>query len=311
MCIAVTDLLSGIPFAAVYTRSIYIVFWLIFCYCVLFITLLSEKKHVFAGTVLCGVSLLIALMASCAQVRMDDYRVTALNIGQGQCILLQCNGKTYMVDCGGDYGEDAGDYAARTLLSQGISHIDGVILSHYDEDHVGGVEYLTQRVEIKTIYLPDTDGMDDYQKRIRQVDDTVQFCPVNQDMELPIGDGKITIFAPEQSSSSNESGVVVLFQRGKYDTLITGDMNAMKERQMIAERELPDCEVLIVGHHGSKHSTSEELLYRIAPDVAMISAGKYNSYGHPSNEVISRLLTYGCRIFRTDLMGDIIYRGAC
>lgn len=305
---AVTGILAKFPLAAVYTRSVYIVFWLVFCYIVLTILLCSRKKNPVLGTGLCAAALAIALTASYAEVRRDDYRVTALDIGQGQCVLLQCNGETYMVDCGGSYGKDAGDYAARTLMSQGIFNIDGVILTHYDEDHIGGVEYLAQRIGIGTIYLPDVAGMVSFQQRICQVKDDMVFYPINQDMELPIGKGKITIFEPEDAGNSNDSGVVVLFQREKYDTLVTGDMSMVKERQLVREKELPDCEVLVVGHHGSKSSTSEELLYATAPDVAMISAGLHNSYGHPSEDVLSRLMAYGCQIFRTDLMGDIIYR---
>lgn len=306
---AVTDVLASFPLAAVYTRSIYIVFWLLFCYSILAILLCSKKRNPALGITLCTAGLAIAITASYAEVRHDNYRVTALDIGQGQCVLLQCNGETYMVDCGGSYGKDAGDYAARTLLSQGIFQIDGLILTHYDEDHIGGAEYLAQRVDIGTVYLPDTDGMDAFQQRLCQVRENMNFCPINRDMELAVGEGKITIFKPEQAATSNDSGAAVLFQREKYDTLITGDMSMVKERQLIRERELPDCEVLVVGHHGSKSSTSEELLYVIAPDVAMISAGLHNSHGHPSEEVLSRLLAYGCQILRTDLMGDIIYRG--
>ncbi len=306
---AVTDFLASFPLAAVYTRSIYIVFWLIFCYIIFTYLLVTQKKKPVLSAVLCGAALLIAIAASYAEVRQDDYRVTALDVGQGQSILLQCNGETYMVDCGGSYGKNAADYAVRTLLSQGIFRLKGLILSHYDEDHVGGVEYLVQRMGIDTIYLPDVEGMSAFQERIRHVDESMQFCPINQDMELSIGEGKITIFAPEQGGSSNDSGASVLFQREKYDTLITGDMSMVKERQLIQDRQLPDCEVLVVGHHGSKNSTAEELLYSIAPDVAMISVGLHNAYGHPSEEVISRLMAYGCQAFRTDLMGDIIYRG--
>ncbi len=306
---AVTEMLSGLPFAAVYTRSVYVVFWLCYCYAALTVLLGSKEKRPIPAILSCVAALGIALTASYGEVRLEDYRVTALDVGQGQCILMQCNGKTYMSDCGGSYGKDAGDYAARTLLSQGIFRLDGLIISHYDEDHIGGAEYLLQRMEVDTVYIPDIEGMEEFQQRLLRVAEDVKLCPVQQDMVLPIGEGQITIFAPRQASNSNDSGMAVLFQRGKYDTLITGDLGSGRERELAAEKELPDCEVLVVGHHGSKSSTSEELLSAITPEAAMISSGRNNRYGHPNGEVLSRLTEFGCHIFRTDLMGDLIYRG--
>jgi competence protein ComEC len=99
-----------------------------------------------------------------------------------------------------------------------------------------------------------------------------------------------------------------LFQREKCDTLITGDTNAAGERELLRRGELPDLELLIVGHHGSADSTSAELLYRTAPDAAIISVGRNNPYGHPRQEILNRLERYGIAVFRTDLSGDIMFK---
>ena len=100
-----------------------------------------------------------------------------------------------------------------------------------------------------------------------------------------------------------------MFRNEKYDTLITGDMSAADERRLLETGLLPDLELLIVGHHGSKTSTSAELVYMTKPEKAIISVGADNSYGHPAAEVLHRLMIYGCEIFRTDQMGDIVFRG--
>ena len=110
-------------------------------------------------------------------------------------------------------------------------------------------------------------------------------------------------------SSGNDSCASVLFQREKCDTLITGDLSAAAERQLLSDYDLPDLEVLIVGHHGSKYATCPELLEATAPDVAIISVGAENSYGHPTRDVLERLKQAGCMIYRTDLHGTITYRG--
>ena len=87
------------------------------------------------------------------------------------------------------------------------------------------------------------------------------------------------------------------------------DLSAAAERQLLSDYSLPDLEVLIVGHHGSKYSTCTELLEATAPDAAIISVGAGNSYGHPAREVLERLEASGCVVYRTDLHGTIIYRG--
>ena len=110
-------------------------------------------------------------------------------------------------------------------------------------------------------------------------------------------------------NSGNDSCASVLFQHEKCDTLITGDLSADAERQLLTDYDLPDLEVLLVGHHGSKYSTCSELLEATAPDVAIISVGADNGYGHPTLEVLDRLEQAGCAVYRTDLHGTITYRG--
>ena len=99
--------------------------------------------------------LCFALMASWIEPLTDDMRFTVLDVGQGQCILLKNKDRHYMIDCGGDYEEGVADLAAQTLLSQGITELDGMILTHYDKDHAGSAEYLLSRIPAKQLYLPD------------------------------------------------------------------------------------------------------------------------------------------------------------
>jgi competence protein ComEC len=132
---------------------------------------------------------------------------------------------------------------------------------------------------------------------------------VDSDMTISFGEARIRLFPAKDAGSGNDSCASVLFQRGECDTLITGDLSADAERQLLEDYDLPDLEVLIVGHHGSKYSTCAELLDATAPDVAIISVGKDNGYGHPTGEVLERLKQAGCAVYRTDLHGTITYRG--
>lgn len=299
--LTVSKLLARIPVAAVYTRSGYIVLWLAAVYVLFAIFLLGKRKRP-ALFICCGaLGLCLALACGWIQPVLEDFRVTVLDVGQGQCILLQSQGKTYMVDCGGGDNETAADIAAETLLSQGISHIDGLILTHYDQDHVGGAPYFLSRVSADTIYLPGED--------VIGISEGEAVLVVEQNLVVEYGTTKITLFPGERDATDNENSMCILFQTEKYDILITGDRTVEGERALLEQMEMPKLELLIVGHHGSKTSTGEELLAATRPETAVISVGAGNSYGHPTQEVLDRLAEYGCVVYRTDLDGTILYRG--
>ncbi len=306
--LAVVKLLARIPLAAVYTYSGYVLIWMLLCYVLLAVFLLGKKKR--PGVLACCMvlGLCVSLLASWMEPLTDECRVTVLNVGQGQSILLQSEGKTYLVDCGGDDANDAADLTAETLLSQGITHLDGLILTHYDTDHAGGAGNLLTRIRADNILLPacpDETGTKDALLRYKGG----SICLVKQDMALSYGATKLTVIPSAGEGTDNESSLCVLFQTKNCDILITGDRDADGERQLLRSHSLPDLELLIVGHHGSKYATSEELLAAAKPETAIISVGKDNHYGHPAQEVLDRLTDAGCTIYRTDLDGTVIFRG--
>ena len=139
--------------------------------------------------------------------------------------------------------------------------------------------------------------------------ETAERIWVDTDTDIFFRDCRIRIFAPDGTKSGNESCASVLFQNEKYDTLICSDMSASDERRLLEQKELPDLELLVVGHHGSASSTGAELLYRLRPELAFLSVGRDNAYGHPAPVVLARLLQYGCSVYRTDLSGDLTFRG--
>ena len=299
-------LLASFPLAAVYTRSIYIVAWLVLCYLLLGIFLLMKNKQpgLLAGCA--AFSLCLCLAVSWAEPMLDGCRMTVLDVGQGQSIILQSEGKTFLVDCGGSYDEDTADLAAETLLSQGIARLDGVIVTHYDRDHAGGMGYLLSRIPADMIFMPDY--QDDGESRAAleaKMGERVNL--VRTDQEVFYGSTMIRIFGPIIPDSGNESSLAVLFSAENCDILITGDRSDFGERMLLKSAELPDIEVLVAGHHGSKHSTCEELLAATRPEIVVISVGD-NPYGHPAPELLDRLETFGCTVYRTDIHGNIILR---
>lgn len=303
-----TALLAKIPMAAVYTRSSYIVMWLCFCYLLFAVFLLMKHKKPLVFGCLTVFSLCTALLASWILPTNESYRMTVLDVGQGQSIILQSGGKTYLVDCGGSYADDAADTAAETLLSMGISRIDGMILTHYDADHAGGAELLLTRISADALFLPD--WVDENNIATELTDHAGgDVYVVDRDLEWTWEHCTMTIFAPEMRDSGNESSLCVLFQSGDCDILITGDRSSLGEKLLMKDHVLPKLDVLVVGHHGSKHSTSAELLEMTQPRVAVISVEEDNRYGHPAQVVLDRLTAICCEIYRTDEDGTIIIRG--
>ena len=291
------------PLCALYTESSYTVLFLVFVY-VLFGLLLIFKKRpgVFLWTAMVGLCLCVAF--SWAEPLGDELRVTALDVGQGQCILLQRGRRTFVVDCGGTNGDAAGESAARQLLSMGIGRVDGLVLTHLDEDHAGGAKQLLRRIQADRIAVPAGESLERQQAAGLS---EYAVLAVDTDQIWDFSGGTLRIYAPGNGDTENNGGIAVLFTVGDCDTLITGDWDQDRELWLLANRSLPDLEILVVGHHGSKYACSRELLEALTPEVALISAGK-NSYGHPAAETLARLTAAGCQVLRTDRAGTILVR---
>lgn len=303
--LGLSKILSKAPLAAVYTESIYVVFWLIFSYVLILTFGIGRKRNPKVLACCVALGLCGTLAASWLEPLISDGRMTVLDVGQGQCILLQSKGKTYLVDCGGDYDESTADLAAETLLAQGISRLDGVILTHYDRDHAGGVPYLLTRISADVLFLPDGADENGVAETILPLADAA--VRVSDTMELEVGEMRLTIYPGVLHNSSNDSSLAVLFQTESCVILITGDRSGFGERRLLADYDIPDVDVLVVGHHGSGSSTCEELLNAVTPETAIISVGEDNTFGHPAEDVLERLTEAGCTIYRTDRNGTIIY----
>ena len=306
--LGIASAVGKIPFAAVYTRSVYILIWIILSYGLVMLWVFLKKRHpvLLAGSM--AFLLCVALLLSWGVPQLDSYRVTVLDVGQGQCILLQSGGKTYMVDCGGSYDKGTADIAAETLISQGIRRLDGLILTHYDKDHVGAAQYLLQRIKADVLILPEGDEDNRWESELLAVHSGT-VLRASENISFRWETGEIQVFSSWTTETSNESSLCVLFHTEKCDILITGDRSSVGEEILLLMEEIPQLDALIVGHHGSEKSTGERLLAATRPKLALISVGEGNAYDHPDTAVLERLQAYGCIIRRTDLEGTILLRG--
>lgn len=304
----VAKALSAIPLAVVYTCSIYTVAWIVACYVLLAVFLVVKRKRpglLIGCILLCFVA---SVLGSYIEPRLDPVRVSIFDVGQGQAILLQSKGAYYLVDCGGDSDQRAADVVVAQLRSQGIFQLDGVILTHYDSDHAGGIMNLLSQVSAKTLYLPYISSDTDVKEELKaQYLDEIQW--VRQTTNVFEDSGKLTLVPGESNLNENESGLCILFQAENCDILITGDRSTAGEQALMESIALPQLELLVVGHHGAGSSTGYPLLSKTRPANAVISVGEDNPHGHPSADVLARLEAFGTNILRTDLDGTIIFRG--
>lgn len=303
---AVSHWLGNLPGSAAYLESPYLsaFFWFATALLGLFQLGKHQKKALFAGIL--AVSLLCACLLEPLEP-VDDYRVTVLDVGQGQCIILECAGRVFVVDCGGNAGEAVGEQAAQALLSRGIGRIDGLILTHFDQDHIAGAAHLLQRIHTQALYLPPYWQEQSCQLLARQMEGRVYF--VQEDLQLTFGPGRLQIFAPPGSAQTLQPGLSVLFSAGSFCGLITGDMDAVLERWLVRQHSLPRVSLLVAGHHGSASSTCQQLLQAVQPEIVVFSVGR-NAHGHPAGAVLERVQALGCRIYRTDQDGTLCFRGS-
>lgn len=307
--LGVSHLLEGIPHHTLYFDNPYLKYWLGFVYLLFLAAFLlgpkGRRKYALAAG--CGVLTLAATVRLGALRDQADLDVYVLDVGQGQSVLLASQGRYALTDCGsGSSWYNAGQTAVYRLRSLGTGTLDYLILTHYDSDHVSGAAAVLERMDVGMLLVPDyTDdaGLRQTVLAAAKANGTeVRF--LTEEEVLSLGDAALTVYPPVGDGEDNDRGLAVLASAGEENLLITGDMDAATERALLETYDLPDLEYLVAGHHGSRTSTSEELLDALTPETVLISVGS-NSYGHPAEETLRRLAERECTVYRTDLHGTI------
>ncbi len=307
--LAVCRWIAVFPYAAAYRGSPLLI-WGLCAYGLVLALLLWKKLRPVVPACILGMALCLCLLWSRWQFLRGEMSFTALDVGQGQCLLLESEGFTAMVDCGGDGQDAAGETAARFLHSAGLTRLNALILTHYDLDHVGGVCQLLRRVRVDRLFLPDTADRQEVRDALEAaaLAAGTEVIAVSRKTNVTFPTGELQLLPPETGKVGNESAICVLATAAEYDILITGDLDTGGEMDLLRTWSLPEVDLLVVGHHGAQDAASLALLGTVRPKMAVISVGEDNTYGHPSPDTLKRLETVDAEVCRTDQLGTITIR---
>ena len=294
-------------------------------YLVIFLLVLVEKqlikrekrwkiRKIFPGMELCSMLLLLLLMAHPWQQR---EKITFLDVGQGDASMLQSGGQTLLLDGGSTSQKNVGTYVILPYIKQqGISCLEAVVLTHTDQDHINGVTEVLEEgkkgwLTVKNLMYPYwMEGTEQGKQLKKLAEEAGASCrKIRAGDRLTIGKAEAVVLYPKEQEKIAEpnAGSLVLFWKWEgVRAMFTGDLPEEKERELL--QNLPACEILQVGHHGSATSTCREFLEQVQPSLAVISCAMKNRYGHPSPDTVERLKKTGCEIRYTMRSGAITIR---
>ena len=288
--------------------------WLALVYLLFIVFALAIRKsrlRWFIPTTLAVFSLFALLTATRLYYGNAPGYMTAVDVGQGQSLVVFSGEQTVVVDCGNIYSLDnAGDRTGSYLCSRGREEIDLLVLTHLHADHADGVTRLMAFLPVREILIgSDMEDPNGLLPQIRAAArrNGTKISILREDQSRKLGLIRLSLFAPGSAGEINERCVTAELSIGAYDLLVTGDINMSAERELLDEHELRSIELLVVGHHGSKYASSPELLQAIGAETAVISCG-YNNFGHPTAETLERLEQYGYTVYRTDQNGTVELR---
>ena len=300
--------LCNIPYATIFTEKPHIIiailsYIFIFTGTYIYSNQIKKNQKLFNHISICFfVCILIYYLSP-----NKYHTITFIDVGQGDSILISSKTKKHLlVDTGGIIRSRTRTKTIAEitilpfLIYQGINKLHYVLISHFDQDHSGGVRYLQENFKIDAII---SNGNPKYPRTLRFPNEKKLF--VGSEIE-------ITQLAPNfynSGESKNDNSLVNLVKIKNITLLLTGDIEYKQEQLLVRKKEIPSNVTLLkVSHHGSKTSSSSQFLNQVKPIISIISCGKDNRYGHPNKHVIERLQLTSNTVLRTDLNGAIQFK---
>ncbi len=240
----------------------------------------------------------------------DVFTVRFLDVGQGDCTLLQTPQGNILIDAG---TEDSQELLCLRLAELGVRELMLAVFTHFDEDHIGGADGILSRFAVRTVWvngeIPNTPAGKLLRAAAQEQGTAVEIASLGTLYQL--GALHLAVMAPQVSSEKggNEDSIVLRVQYGDVSAIFSGDVGLEQEEKMVQYFGAShfDCDLYKVGHHGSKNASGDVFLRAMTPAYAVIGCGAGNSFGHPTGEALARIEACGAQVLRTDLLGEIVF----
>lgn len=279
-----------------------------------------KKRHPLGKKALLALVLALALLVCACEIlevpggvdplaspaEAGAFSVHVIDVGQGDAILVRCGDQDMLVDAGPQSGADQ---LLAYLEQVGVERLAAVVETHPHEDHIGGMDEVLTAYPVDKVYLsPATNTTKSFERVLDAIDDQ------GLDAEVPeagdrfsLGAAQVEVLGPvEDYDELNDSSLVLRVTYQGQRVLLQGDAEARSERDILASGADVAAEVIKLGHHGSNTSTDLDYLEAVDPDLALISCGEGNSYGHPHEETLDKLIRRQITFARTDLEGTLV-----
>jgi competence protein ComEC len=249
----------------------------------------------------------------------SGLRLTMMDVGQGESLLIESGGWRGLIDAGGRPFGDGADVGRRVVVpalwARGVTSLDALLITHPDPDHVGGAGAVVDSLPVRELWwgvrVPGHEPSEELLSRVAAGRMGVSERWAGE--RLRPGNARVRVLHPpppdwERRRVRNDDSVVLEIVQGDVAMLLLGDVSAEVERAIVPHLAPARIRILKAGHHGSRTSTSQALVEAWRPDIALISCGRGNSFGHPAPAVLARLRASGASVFRTDMDGQITVR---
>ena len=255
--------------------------------------------------------LIPATLFVCAGKSPDTLTLHMLDVGQGDSFLIVTpTGYTMLVDAG---DPTQGGRVASYLKRQGVNRINHLVATHPHADHIGGMEVILDRFNVVELLIPSVIHTSQVFERLllKASETKTALKSVTKSAVLHAEDDltiQVLTTGYDYGDHLNDWSLIIHVSHGAHSILMTGDAESLAEAHMLEvfHPQILNSTVLKVGHHGSSTSTTQPFLNAVSPEIALISSGRDNRYGHPHEEVLNRLEALNSWIYRTDLQGTVV-----
>ena len=284
-------------------NPLYIIAYILFA--IIIYGLLSKTPKIKCG--LCTLAIVLVMSAGIYfdYNKNSSFYINYMYVGQGDSALINTpGGKKFLIDTG-DTLKSGKSLCLDALKNLGVTKLEGIIISHFDNDHSGALTEIIESIPVKYVYISENALNYGEAEEITTKIGEDKIKGVSRGDSFKINDVAFEFLHPADSgyTSSNEDSIVLNVNYNGKNFMFTGDIPAKVEREIA--HYMPDCDTIKVAHHGSQNSTTEEFLEAVSPESAIISCGISNNYYHPSGEVIDRLKSYNIKTYVTSINGAV------